>query len=231
MTSVGSKVIETPTLGLRGLRLWLSFNEGSGSTAYDSSFYNNHGTIVGAVWTDGKFGTALYYDGVDDYVDCGNSYSLNHFESLTLAVMAKQTGWTYGADAWVVDKDYTGYRLWGKDRFIFAIRSPSQDWVWCDAGPVPQLNTWYFVVGVYDADALKIRIYVNGELKAECDVPEKINFDYVGWSHLRLGRHSSADNYYPIVIDDFKLYVRALSENEVKMLMYNRIGAVPSKTI
>jgi len=44
------------------------FDEGSGTIAYDSSGNNNHGTIYGATWVDGKFGKALQFDGIDDYV-------------------------------------------------------------------------------------------------------------------------------------------------------------------
>ena len=52
--------------------IWL-LDEGSGDTAYDTSGNDNHGTINGAAWADGKFGGALSFDGEDDFVDCGNS--------------------------------------------------------------------------------------------------------------------------------------------------------------
>ncbi len=52
---------------------WM-FDEGSGTTAFDSSGNGNDGTLVladGAVspaWVSGKYGSALSFDGVDDYV-------------------------------------------------------------------------------------------------------------------------------------------------------------------
>jgi hypothetical protein len=42
------------------------FDEGSGSTAYDSTNNNNDGTISGATWTTGKHGSALSFDGTND---------------------------------------------------------------------------------------------------------------------------------------------------------------------
>jgi len=45
------------------------FDEGEGATVYDSSGNDNDGTIHGATWVDGKFGKALEFDGVDDYVE------------------------------------------------------------------------------------------------------------------------------------------------------------------
>ena len=54
------------------------FDEGSGSTAYDSTDNHNDGhlylapsgnTATSSAWVTGKYGTALSFDGTDDYVD------------------------------------------------------------------------------------------------------------------------------------------------------------------
>jgi hypothetical protein len=52
------------------------FDEGAGSIAHDSAG-NNDGTIYGATWTTGIINGALSFDGVDNYVDCGNDASLD----------------------------------------------------------------------------------------------------------------------------------------------------------
>lgn len=44
------------------------FDEGSGNIAKDSSGNGYDGIIHGATWVDGKFGKALSFDGVDDYI-------------------------------------------------------------------------------------------------------------------------------------------------------------------
>ena len=44
------------------------FDEGAGSTAYDSTVRNNDGTIYGATYVTGKYNSALSFDGVNDYV-------------------------------------------------------------------------------------------------------------------------------------------------------------------
>ena len=46
-------------------------------SAKDSSGYDNNGVIYGANCTAGKIGNALNFDGLNDYVDLGNSNSLN----------------------------------------------------------------------------------------------------------------------------------------------------------
>lgn len=44
------------------------FDDGSGNIVKDSSGNGNDGAIYGATFIDGKFGKALSFDGVDDYV-------------------------------------------------------------------------------------------------------------------------------------------------------------------
>jgi|GEM_PF-2512163 len=72
------------------LVLRLDMNENDGNTVYDSSGYGNNGTIHGATWTTGKFGSALSFDGENDYVDCGNDSSLDITDAITI-------------EAWVYD--------------------------------------------------------------------------------------------------------------------------------
>ncbi|MHC4168510.1 MAG: hypothetical protein ACYSWQ_16280 [Planctomycetota bacterium] len=54
------------------------FDEGSGTTAFDSSGNGNDGTLNGGPnWVVGYLGGALEFDGSDDWVDCGNDPSLD----------------------------------------------------------------------------------------------------------------------------------------------------------
>jgi len=67
--------------------LW-HFNEGSGTTANDSSGNGNTGTLTNmdtaTCWVDGKFGKALNFNGSDDYVDCGTVPQLNGVGEFTV---------------------------------------------------------------------------------------------------------------------------------------------------
>jgi len=57
---------------------WWKFDEGSGTTANDSSGNENHGTFNGdPQWVNGKFGKALKFDGGSDYLDVPDSNSLD----------------------------------------------------------------------------------------------------------------------------------------------------------
>ena len=52
------------------LILYLSFDDGAGTTAGDLSQYGNDGELNGdAQWADGKFGKALKFNGTSDWVE------------------------------------------------------------------------------------------------------------------------------------------------------------------
>lgn len=48
------------------------FDEGSGSVAHDTSGQANHGPVYGATWTTGRSGSALSFDGSNDFVTLPN---------------------------------------------------------------------------------------------------------------------------------------------------------------
>jgi len=58
----------------------LSLDEGTGTTASDSSGKNSNGTINDADWVDGKFGKALQFKGtIDSYINLGYTPPANNF--------------------------------------------------------------------------------------------------------------------------------------------------------
>jgi hypothetical protein len=66
-------------------------DENSGATTRDS-IGDNDGTITGATWTTGVNGSALHFDGVDDYVCVPHSDDFNITNNLTLEAWIKPAG-------------------------------------------------------------------------------------------------------------------------------------------
>lgn len=79
---------------LQGLVGYWRLDEGSGTTAGDSSGNNNNGIIYGATWVDGKIEKALNFDGNDDYISIAHSPSLEFSDSVTVAGWIKIEGTT-----------------------------------------------------------------------------------------------------------------------------------------
>ena len=75
--------------------MWL-FDDGKGDTTKDSSGNQNDGMLKnGPKWVDGKFGQALHFDGVANYVDCGNEASLDLTKEITVMAWLQFEGIDY----------------------------------------------------------------------------------------------------------------------------------------
>ena len=81
-------------LGAYAVGVW-SFDEGSGTTAFDASGYGNNGTINGASYitdTPSNTGYALSFDGVDDYVGIGVGTDYFPLPLFSICAWAKTPG-------------------------------------------------------------------------------------------------------------------------------------------
>ena len=68
------------------LMLEFGFNEGAGPTVNDLSGNGNNGTVFGAAWEPQGFsGSALSFDGLNDYVEAPDNPSLDMTAALTIS--------------------------------------------------------------------------------------------------------------------------------------------------
>ena len=149
------------------------FDEGEGTTAYDSSGNGNHGTIYGATWTtDGKFGKALSFDGTDDYVDCGRDNSLDMTGPFAIEAWVKLNELT-GDHQVIAGRWYDGETADQSYGLEFGHNVPRPQVIVYDTSQTTcaspediNYNQWYHVVGLYDGSYL--RIYVNNTQKNSC---------------------------------------------------------------
>jgi len=224
-TNAPSVPEDTMTRGLVG---YWSFDEGSGSTAYDASGNGNDGTLINdPKWTAGKSGSALQFDGVDDYVDCGNDESLNITDAITIEAWIK---WTIDpsttSDNWptIVNRaNDNGYRLAHSQTatyFEFGVIKASGGYIASTTSPVK--DVWYHVVGTYDLS--KLRIYVNGKFENDFDLTGSISSNNY---HTIIGDRSALDRSFTGSIDEVRIYNRALSAEEIRY-HYNHGGPVAS---
>lgn len=95
------------------------FDEGSGTTAADSSGNNNTGTLInGPTWTlapsnggDGKIGGAVSFDGITQYVNSGSNTILDNLPALSFSAWINPSTATYGPQGTVVQKGHGGISL------------------------------------------------------------------------------------------------------------------------
>jgi len=189
-------------------------DEGSGDIAHDTSGNDYHGTIYGAKWVDGKFGKALEFDGVDDYVDLGPGSRYNSangaFEAWVLADVLGDD------DRLIEDRDgapeYMQGGSWNAGTISFYITDNH-----VDAGGL-STGVWYHVVFVWGSEGMKL--YINGELK-DTD-------PYTGsWESSKnmeiAGDGGFANQRWNGKVDEVRFYNRILTPEEISDL-YNNYG-------
>ena len=204
------------------------FDEGSGNITYDSSGNDNDGTIYGATWVDGKFGKALSFDGIDDYVDCGDSESLRLGTSdFTIAVWFKENtgvsshGSLISKGTYAANGEYAIY-VFNGDHIRYCFEGD------CEHGDHTGLNDWqwHFMVSVQNGSVN--RGYIDCELDAEnTDMSVDITTNKhqgIGVRNLGVdGSTNLADAYFNGIIDEVFIFKRALSEEEI-LDLYNNYG-------
>jgi hypothetical protein len=206
--------------GAQPVKLALIMDEGSGTTVYDQSGNNNNGTIYGATWTTGRFGNALSFDGVDDYVSVPDSPTLDGMTELTIEAWVRPRNLSEYKP--IVAKWSTGanYSYWFG---VFGTTFHFQVFdAWARTGSVLVANNWQHLVAVWIARQLP-RLYFNS-------VNQTITYS-TGWNTITSVRDTTAPvtlAYYPTIyfntlIDEVRIYNRALTTAEITDL-YNYYG-------
>jgi hypothetical protein len=209
-----------------GLVAAYPFNEGSGTTAFDVSSNWNNGTISGATWTTlGVDGDALVFNGANALVTINNSASLQLSSAMTL-------------EAWV--NPSTANNAWrdviykGNDNYFLEGTSVSggvpamggtfgtSDRVLYGTGSL-LTNMWTHLAATYDG--AKTRLYVNG-----VEVANQAQTGTIATSAnpLQIGGDSIYGQYFKGIIDEVRVYNRALSATEIQADMNTPLGNIPT---
>jgi hypothetical protein len=225
---------------------WWKFDEGSGSTASDSSIYTNNGTLeildVNVSWVVGHDGNALEFDG--GRVRVPDAAELRPMEQVSVSAWIKYSD--EQEDGRVVvkggDEDET-YQLEvdDDDDLKFHIRD-GNDYDPCDneyRGYMAESDNdaidrdeWTHVAGTFDANTLKC--YVNGELAGENNDPNigAILFLLQDTNDLGIGmRPDDEDNEFEGMIDDVRIYDYGLPQAEVAWLATGGTGILEVQSI
>jgi hypothetical protein len=211
-----------------GMVSYWRFDEGSGSAAFDS-VDAHHGTIYGATWTTGIVGGALAFDGVDDYVDLGDVWSVGA-SPLTIVLWFKNT---VGATDWplligATDPPPAG----GGDlqlqalRDMLRVQGEEVPWYidWPPGGFTAPVDTfddeWHFVALIRDTTALKYSLYWDGNLLAEKIFTMGLyTFAFTNWE---VGRWTEKPvEAFGGIIDEVAIYNRALTAEEIQQHYQN----------
>jgi hypothetical protein len=209
--------------------LALDFDEDSGTITYDSSGYENDGTLYGNTnWVAGKFDNALHFDGTDDYVEVSDSSELNPINALSVEawikpeVLNRDMTIVDKVDGGIPDKGYNlfiGYNWYGLGETLiyFQVRTGGAYFVNCS---IEEANKWYHIVGAYDNSLTSdnLKLYINDELCDKTDITNPIEVTdqpiYIGGEPGTQSSNNQAGEDFIGIIDSVRIFNRALTPDE-----------------
>ncbi len=158
---------------------YYSFDENTGtSTVYDRSGKGRHGSMnnfPGNPWVPGKFGSALEFDGSNDYINLSSHMSPFTYNDMTVMAWYKSASSSNPDDQYVFshntnpETDFVTFGLTddagqvGKMRFGFEKNSGGDQFVYSSSVVVNQ--QWQHIVGVRENG--RVKLYVNGVLETD----------------------------------------------------------------
>lgn len=173
--------------------------------------------------------TNLYFDGNSDYASPGRAV-VDTTRSFTVSAWIRQTSTTDYRTALSQDGTnrsgfYLQYNM-ALGRWSFSTTSKDQAaesgiaYYIAKAPAAAVLGTWTHLAGVYDADALQLKLYVNGVLAGTAQRPamwDATGAFQIGRAHNTLGASS---NWWWGGIDDVRVHDVALSGQEIAAIAH-----------
>jgi beta-lactam-binding protein with PASTA domain len=219
----GGAVNMVVSLGSDGLVVAFGFDEAAGLVANDSSPVAKSGTIRGALHVPGKFGGALQFDGIDDWVTMADvtSSPIDLTGGMTLEAWVNPTAqadW----DTIILKERGAGlsYALYAYDGAPqpggtnlptgYLNTAAGLDVAARGLAPLP-LNTWTHLATTYDGSTQ--RFFVNGVQVASRAQTGNIA---VANGALRIGGNTAFVNeFYKGLIDEVRIYNRARTAAQI----------------
>jgi len=214
-------------------------SEGTGTTTADSSGSNNTGTLSSATWSaSGKYGNALSFNGSNSYVDLGNASSLQLTGSMTISAWINSAAFP-ADDAAIVSKRGSGSNGFQLDTTIdkgprtigFKLTSSSGANMARYGSTAMLTSQWYYVTGVYNASTQSMDVYLNGVLDNGSLTGTVTSSQQNSTLNVDIGKRAGASGFnFNGLIDEVRIYNRALSQAEIQADMNAAINSVGSSS-
>jgi RNA polymerase sigma factor (sigma-70 family) len=218
---------------------WKLDDEKGSAIAADASGRGANGKVVGTVaFVPGKQGGALQVDGKGGYVELPNTDELDKVQDGNYSVAAwfKPEGVPEGKDAentaaygiliktgWHTGLSYSADKKFSMTHWVATDKPLEPTWVGAGAWDQDyEPGEWYHLVGVVDRAAGTIKLYLNGEEKGSADftpnAPTK-KYEKITWK-IGIASPGAPSYAWPAkgLVDDARIYSKALSAAEVKAL-------------
>jgi len=196
--------------------LYLPFDEGSGNTVADGSSYGNDAVVNGGEWVSGKYGGGMEL-GAEKFLEIADNDSLDLTTTLSISMwvkiaaggeatqsgLEKQPAWQPG--------EYNLAAVYDGGVLLQAADLPAD----CADSAVTtesiQDDKWHHIAGTWNGKVIKV--YIDGVEKKSLACAGEIK---VGDGNMYVGSRGGTQRWVNGMLDEIKVYNRALSADEVK---------------
>jgi len=215
-----------------GLVLHYTFASDDGSVVLDQSGNSHTATVFGATYDiRGKPGGSYDFNGAGDYLQTPDAPDLRITGDVTVAAWIRPESFAingvspYGNHNLIIGKNVSTvpseYDMTICESRILFTRGNNASYDFIQGVTVLESNRWYHVVGV--AEGSMARVYIDGQL----DGTGTLSVAAAAHSDpIRIGRKGSGGDglYFDGLIDDVRVYSRALASNDVSQLYMDTKG-------
>jgi len=183
------------------------------------------------IWVKGKYGSALSFDGVNDYVNDSHIPQLDNNASFTISFWMNQSS-SNPCEISIV-KETIGEPGTGNLFSVGTSGSSNAEFlpnrvmfeIWNGPGGqnnyfgniVLQNNVWYYLSYVFDANNSNLIMYINGTLESQISYNKGTP---VATQYLTIGRgFGSCQGYFNGILDEVRIWNRTLSQAEIQDVM------------
>jgi hypothetical protein len=198
------------------------FNEGTGTTLYDSSGNGYNGTITGCTWVQGKFGTALSFNGTTSSVVVNQSMPIRN---ISFELWCKPnpsflyTSWNSFPAAPFSGNQFSIFGTYGSYDAGICIDS-AQDSIYFYSsssakpfGKIPIQNSWLYIAATIDSNDT-LRLYINGQFISKSYDPETTR-QFSRFYFGAMGYNSEMIGYFAGTIDESRISTIVRSPEEI----------------
>ena len=201
-----------------------TFNEDAGTVASDSSGNGNNVNLInGPIWTTGKIGNALQFDGTNDYAV--NTSATGIPGTSPFSVVALVNGKSFLNPKWsdIVRKEGSWAVQISPNSNLNLEITGKQDTI---SDIVVPTNVWTHIAVTFEGTTVKF--YMNGVLG---DTKIQTNVPNAGLNTIDIGGYTSWGTYLNGALDDVKIYNRTLNASEISADYQNSsMSANPAST-
>lgn len=213
------------TNSVTGIGQW-DLDDGSGTTAIDSSSYQRNGTLLnGPAWMNAAGRKFLSFDGTNDYVEVPSFP--NFTSNVTVSCWARSHTANWNAAGCIISRRgqwilHPWLNPAGSNRISFlVVRSDNAAEVNAqfDLATLPgfDIRQWHHYAGTYEGTTGTVKLYVDGTLRATTTIPPMSL--KTSTNPLRIGSDSfTTARFFNGDVDQVKIVEKAFSAADVMAL-------------